>query len=121
MPSAHSAFVTGLATSVAIRDGTSSSSFAIAAVFALIVMYDAVGLRLHAGRHATALNAIIAEIVIQDPGHPVTTISMQHGQLREQLGHTPLQVAAGSILGFVLALIVQSAVGAGPRPVTTNA
>ncbi|GFH22476.1 uncharacterized protein HaLaN_19949 [Haematococcus lacustris] len=88
MPSAHSAFVTGLATSVGIREGTNSSVFAVAAVLALITMYDAVGLRLHSGRHASALNAIIAEL---PPDHPVGPGTF--GQLREQLGHTPLQVS----------------------------
>ncbi|KAL6753522.1 divergent PAP2 family-domain-containing protein [Haematococcus lacustris] len=106
MPSAHSAFVTGLATSVGIREGTNSSVFAVAAVLALITMYDAVGLRLHSGRHASALNAIIAEL---PPDHPVGPGTF--GQLREQLGHTPLQVAAGCLLGVVMAVVVQGSLG----------
>eukprot|EP00199_Chlamydomonas_sp_CCMP681_P008344 CAMPEP_0119108328 /NCGR_PEP_ID=MMETSP1180-20130426/13779_1 /TAXON_ID=3052 ORGANISM="Chlamydomonas cf sp, Strain CCMP681" /NCGR_SAMPLE_ID=MMETSP1180 /ASSEMBLY_ACC=CAM_ASM_000741 /LENGTH=66 /DNA_ID=CAMNT_0007093931 /DNA_START=386 /DNA_END=586 /DNA_ORIENTATION=- len=62
-------------------------------------MYDAVGLRLHSGRHATALNAIIAEL---PPDHPAYT----NGTLRESLGHTPVQVAAGCAIGFILSFAI---------------
>jgi len=108
MPSAHSAFVVGLTTAVGIREGTSSSTFAVSLVLTLIVMYDAVSVRLQAGHQAVALNQIISEL---PPSHPVLqSASNGNGSesgkmvLREKLGHTPDQVAAGSFLGFVIAL-----------------
>lgn len=107
MPSAHSAFVASLATAIGIRDGTGSSLFALSVVFASITMYDAVGLRLHTGRQALALNAVIADTLPED--HPVAPGAF--GRLREQLGHTPVQVAAGGTLGVVVALIIQGALG----------
>lgn len=63
-------------------------------------MYDATGVRLHAGKQASVLNMIITEL---PPDHPV---SSQGGQLKEVLGHTPLQVAVGALLGIVLGYIV---------------
>ncbi|GIL64273.1 hypothetical protein Vafri_18269 [Volvox africanus] len=85
MPSSHTALIVALTTAIAVENGTSSSLFAVCLVIALIVMYDATGVRLHAGRQATVLNIIIAEM---PPDHPV----QDSGRLRDSLGHTPIQV-----------------------------
>lgn len=99
MPSSHTAFVVGLTTAVGLLEGTGSSVFAVALVVTLIVMYDATGVRLHAGRQATVLNIIISEMPAD---HPV----QDSGRLREVLGHTPVQVAVGAVLGVVVGYII---------------
>ncbi|PKA59671.1 hypothetical protein AXF42_Ash011795 [Apostasia shenzhenica] len=86
MPSSHSATVAALAMAIGLQDGMAGSSFALAAVLASIVMYDASGIRLHAGRQAEVLNQIVCEF---PPEHPLSNIR----PLRELLGHTPLQVS----------------------------
>ena len=99
MPSSHSAIVSALATSVAIVEGLTSVAFGIAAVLALIVMYDAAGLRRSVGRQAAVLNRIVKELKdrrpIADFGH----------DLREFIGHTTPQVIAGAFLGVAVALL----------------
>lgn len=92
MPSSHTAAVAALAAAVAALAGTASPEFAICAVLAGVVMYDASGVRLAAGRHASVLNSILTEL---PPEHPAS----DHRPLRDSLGHTPLQVAAGAVLG----------------------
>lgn len=95
MPSSHSAMVCGLSAAIAMQDGASSSIFAMSAVLATVVMYDAAGVRRAAGIQARILNQIIDELF---QGHP---ISETH--LRELLGHTPIQVVVGAALGILLA------------------
>ncbi len=92
MPSSHSASVCALATAVAIREGTSSTLFVVSLLFAIVVMYDAAGVRRAASIQARILNQIIDELF---QGHP---ISETH--LRELLGHTPFEVVAGAALGI---------------------
>ncbi|CAO2835894.1 unnamed protein product [Amaranthus hypochondriacus] len=99
MPSSHSAGVTALAVAIGLQEGTNGSAFALAVVLACIVMYDATGVRLHAGQQAQLLNQIVCEL---PPEHPVSNCK----PLRDSLGHTPLQVAAGAVLGFVVAYLV---------------
>ncbi len=91
MPSSHSALVSALAVGIGRTQGWDTPQFAIATVFAFIVMYDAAGIRRAAGRQAKVLNQIMVEVFEeeQDP-------------LKELLGHTPVQVVAGSILGIFL-------------------
>ncbi|XP_038902034.1 uncharacterized membrane protein YuiD [Benincasa hispida] len=101
MPSSHSATVTALAVAIAIQDGSGGPAFAIALVFACIVMYDAAGVRLHAGRQAELLNQIVCEF---PPEHPLSSIR----PLRDSLGHTPLQVVAGAVLGCVVAYLIRN-------------
>ncbi|KAK4771138.1 hypothetical protein SAY87_031670 [Trapa incisa] len=101
MPSSHSATVVALAVSIALQEGVGASSFAIALVLACIVMYDATGVRLHAGRQAELLNQIVCEL---PPEHPVSSIK----PLRDSLGHTPLQVVAGAVLGCIVAYLMRS-------------
>ncbi|XP_039120891.1 uncharacterized membrane protein YuiD-like [Dioscorea cayenensis subsp. rotundata] len=98
MPSSHSATVTALAIAVGFKDGFGSSSFAIAMILASVVMYDASGVRLHAGRQAEVLNQIVFELPEE---HPLADTR----PLRELLGHTPPQVVAGAVLGFIIASI----------------
>lgn len=103
MPSSHTAAVAALAAAVAAISGTSSPEFAICAVLAGVVMYDASGVRLAAGRHASVLNSILTEL---PPEHPA---ACEHSTpLRDSLGHTPLQVAAGALLGCCVGYVVGS-------------
>lgn len=95
MPSAHSAFVTALATCVGIMAGWASPEFAIAFVFALIVMYDAAGVRQAAGKQARILNQIVDELF-----HEKTEFT--EARLKELLGHTPFQVIIGCLLGIAI-------------------
>ncbi|BBN09299.1 uncharacterized protein MPTK1_4g18640 [Marchantia polymorpha subsp. ruderalis] len=99
MPSSHSATVMALAVAIGLRDGPGSSMFAIALVLAAVVMYDASGVRLQAGRQAEVLNQIVYEL---PPEHPLS----DSRPLREPLGHTPPQVAAGAALGCIIAYML---------------
>jgi len=94
MPSAHSAIVCSLVSSVIRTEGLASTYAAIVITFALVVMYDATGVRQAAGKHAEALNKIIIQSRLN--GH-VSEIP-----LKELLGHTPLEVFAGAVLGLVI-------------------
>ncbi|MBQ2871530.1 divergent PAP2 family protein [bacterium] len=98
MPSSHSAGVIGLATTVAIIDGYTSVTFAIALGYALVVMYDAAGVRRSAGKIAAVLNRIKEDIYAHKP-------ELIGDKLKELLGHTPFEVFVGAILGFVLAYV----------------
>ena len=97
MPSSHSAVVCSLAVMVGRELGFDSAEFALALGFAGIVMYDAAGVRRAAGKQASILNKII-----ETPG--MTTLEVQ-GKLVEALGHTPVQVLAGAIIGIVVGFI----------------
>ncbi|WCJ37527.1 Acid phosphatase/vanadium-dependent haloperoxidase-related protein [Euphorbia peplus] len=101
MPSSHSATVTALAMAIGLQEGAGSPAFAIAFVLACVVMYDASGVRLHAGRQAELLNQIVCEF---PPEHPLSNVR----PLRELLGHTPLQVTAGSFLGCIVAYLMRN-------------
>lgn len=100
MPSGHSATVTALATCVGIKYGFSSADFAIAAILAIIVMHDAMGVRLEAGKHAKMLNEIMLEL--QHMTDPTVAPEIR---LKEFLGHTPSQVICGSLLGLIVAIL----------------
>ncbi|OVA03421.1 Acid phosphatase/vanadium-dependent haloperoxidase-related [Macleaya cordata] len=101
MPSSHSATVTALAVAIGFHDGTGGSTFALAVVLAAVVMYDASGVRLHAGRQAEVLNQIVCELPTE---HPLSNVR----PLRELLGHTPLQVIAGAVLGCIVAFLMRT-------------
>jgi hypothetical protein len=101
LPSAHSALVVGLATGIGLADGWHTTGFAIAVVFALIVMYDAIGIRQEAGKHADLLNQLLMIAIIQDS-------YQQREKLKELLGHTPLEVFAGALIGVMMALFVNA-------------
>ncbi|BAY13338.1 divergent PAP2 family protein [Calothrix sp. NIES-2098] len=101
MPSAHSALVTSLATGVGQTLGWSSPDFALATVFAIIVMYDAAGVRQAAGKQARILNQMIDELFADKH-------DFSQDRLKELLGHTPVQVIAGSALGITTSLLARS-------------
>lgn len=98
MPSSHAASVSALTTAVGFREGVGSVMFGVVLFFSLIVMYDAAGLRRAAGRQATLLNRILHEH-IQLPGPP-------HERLRELLGHTPIEVLVGALIGVLFSMAI---------------
>jgi len=100
MPSAHSAFVSALATSVGLRVGTGDPLFAVTLVFALVVMFDAQSVRRAAGLQARVLNQIVDELF--------KTRRITEGKLAELLGHTRLEVFFGMLMGIFVALLVHS-------------
>ena len=101
MPSSHSATVCGLTTAAALKYGAGSFEFAIS-FMAMVVMYDAVGVRQETGKQARLLNSILLE----NPLKLSSEVLQQ--KLKEYVGHTPIQVVAGAILGIVLALVINN-------------
>ena len=97
MPSSHSAVVTSLATLVGKYEGVNTPIFAISFILAAVVMYDACGVRRAAGKQAALLNKII-----ETPG--LTSVQVSE-RLVEVLGHTPVQVFIGAIIGIIAGLI----------------
>jgi acid phosphatase family membrane protein YuiD len=99
MPSSHSATVAALATGVGLKTGLDSILFAVTLVFALIVMYDATGIRRAAGQQAELLNDLVEELrtVLHEGFKPTP--------LKELLGHTYLEVLMGAILGVLVASV----------------
>ena len=100
MPSSHSALVTGLATATGRMVGVSSPLFAITVVLASIVMYDAAGVRRAVSIQARILNQMIDEAFQGSP--------MAEKRLRELIGHTPIQVFVGALLGICVGLLFTS-------------
>jgi uncharacterized protein len=98
MPSSHAAIVMGMTTAVGKYAGVSSAAFAIALIFSFVVMYDAAGLRRAAGRQAAILNRLVEDLVHMR--------GMQEQKLRELLGHTPVEVVVGAMLGIGVGLIL---------------
>ena len=108
MPSSHAAFVSSLATSVALYAGVDSIYFAIAFVLAAVVIYDAMGIRRHAGKHAAMLNKLIADLkeLKESPGlmKRFSDPSYQK-QFKELLGHEPAETFWGTIFGITVAIV----------------
>lgn len=98
MPSSHSAVVTSLATMVGKAYGIDTAIFAISLIFAFVVMYDAAGIRRAAGKQAKILNKIV-----ETPGLTGVEVSEK---LVEVLGHTPIQVLVGAMIGVGVGIIV---------------
>ena len=98
MPSSHTAFVTSLAVSVASVKGFDSVEFAISFAVAMVVMYDASGVRRAAGQQARILNKLVYEWRRHD-------LTFVEEQLKEFLGHTPFEVLIGALLGIAIALL----------------
>lgn len=98
MPSSHSAVVTSLAVLIGKNQGFNSPIFALAVIFAFVVMYDAAGVRRAAGKQAQLLNKIV-----NTPG--LSGVQVQE-KLVEVLGHTPVQVFVGALLGIIVGIIV---------------
>ncbi|GAF23726.1 MULTISPECIES: divergent PAP2 family protein [Shouchella] len=111
MPSSHSAAVTGVSTAIAIEHGLDSSLFAISAIFAVIVMFDATGVRRHAGYHATVLNQLVLDFnrLVEE----VKTWPKKENEqkLKELLGHQPIEVFFGAVLGVILAFVLYPLLG----------
>ncbi|RKD21711.1 hypothetical protein BEP19_13860 [Ammoniphilus oxalaticus] len=107
MPSSHSAAVTGLATSIGLSEGFASSYFSIATIFAVIVMFDAAGVRRHAGKHAALLNVLLEDFNMMKEELKLLRFKPEHEkreQLKELLGHKPIEVLIGAWLGIILAI-----------------
>ncbi len=100
MPSAHSAFVCSIAIATGKQCGVSSPVFALAAALAIVVMYDAMGVRRAAGEQAKTIN-ILTDALENALGNP----DLVNDELKEFLGHTPVEVIAGALLGITIALI----------------
>ncbi len=98
MPSSHTSVVVSVTVAVGIRMGFNSAMFAISAAMALITMTDAMGVRRQAGKQAQVLNRVVQELVENGGDLPEET-------LKELLGHTPLQVFVGGVLGLIIAII----------------
>lgn len=97
MPSGHSATVTALAATAALESGLASPEFAISTILAVIVMHDATGVRRQAGEHAKAINELMKAL---------NSKMAAEDKLQELLGHTPLQVFSGALIGLVVALLL---------------
>jgi acid phosphatase family membrane protein YuiD len=102
MPSSHSALVTALASGIGQTLDWTSPEFALATVFAIIVMYDAAGVRQAAGKQAKVLNLMLDELFSEKP-------DFNQDRLKELLGHTPVQVLAGSALGITISWLARAA------------
>ena len=131
-PSSHSSFVVALATGAGVEKGAADTSFAVAAVLAVVVMYDAMGVRRQAGYHASAINSLISgaygsnsnnnirnssQNIDEDEEAPKSPLfsadgfdqfikNIQNQPLREHIGHTPVQVCFGGLTGLVIGLVV---------------
>lgn len=99
MPSSHATGASCLATSIGLNYGFDSVYFALAAVFAIVVMFDAQGVRRATGKQASILNKMMEDIYFKG--------RIQEDRLRELIGHTPVEVIMGFLLGVVIALIAQ--------------
>lgn len=102
MPSSHSAFVVALTIAVGYTEGISSPLFAVCAVLAFVVMYDASGVRRATGIQAKVLNKLV------DSYEETEDIEISDEKLKELIGHSPLEVLAGAVLGIVIAVISYS-------------
>ena len=100
MPSSHSATVTAIATTCGINFGLASFEFGVTVILAFIVMHDAMGVRLQTGKQAKVINEIIKSIDSLASDLP------PEEKLKELVGHTPLQVCAGALLGIVIAFVI---------------
>ena len=105
MPSSHSATVCALTMSAALCYGLGSFEFAVSFVVAMVVMYDAVGVRRETGKQAKLLNWMMSENPFKLKLNELNAEIVQE-TLKEYVGHTPLQVVAGAILGIIIALLV---------------
>ncbi len=103
MPSSHSSFVMAMTTAIGFKEGFGSSFFAISAAVSMITMADAAGIRRAAGNQAKVLNMLIERL-----NNPAISVDQK---LRELLGHSPIEVGAGAILGVVIGVISSAIYG----------
>lgn len=102
-PSSHTAIVCALAISIGKVEGWDSALFAIAVALAVIVMYDAAGVRRAAGNHARVINYLVEWMRLHQADRLAT--NLQQERLKELIGHTPFEVFGGAILGCAMGLI----------------
>ena len=100
MPSSHSALAVALMVSIGINEGFGTPLFAVSAVLAMVVMHDAAGIRRAAGKQAEAINFLFSKL--EDQGIKLDT------KLKELLGHRPIEVFAGAVLGLMVALGIEN-------------
>ena len=98
MPSGHSATVTSMAISCGIVYGFDTGIFAVAAILAIVVMHDATGVRFEAGKQAKIINDLVEHLKDRE----IT----DEEKLKELVGHTPLQVLCGALLGAIIAVVI---------------
>ncbi len=98
MPSSHSALMTGVTVGIGIQSGFDTPIFALAVAVSMIVIYDATGIRRQAGKQAKVINQMIEDLA---HGHP-----LREQELKEVLGHTPLEVLGGVVFGIAVAIFV---------------
>ena len=105
MPSSHSCMVTALTVAIAMMEGADSAAFALAVVFTFVTLYDAMGVRWQAGLHARLLNKYMKNLIggKDIEGDEESDVP---GDLKEYLGHKPLEVLVGVLLGILIAMIV---------------
>ncbi len=103
MPSSHAAGVTALTTSIGFQEGPSSALFCMAFVFAVVVICDAQGVRRSTGKQAEILNTVMDDIYWKK--------KIQEDKLKELIGHTPIQVIAGVLIGLIVAFILYGPYG----------
>jgi len=101
MPSSHSALVASTAHGVGLFYGFDTPLFAVAVTLAVIVIYDATGVRRQAGKHAERINSIIKDLA---SGHPHWRETQE--QLKEVLGHTPMEAVVGTLIGIVFTHLI---------------
>ncbi len=99
MPSGHSAIVISLATIILLKEGLDSPLFAVSAILATIVIRDALGIRQYLGQHGKILNNLIKDLGNDE------VLDLKYPHLLERIGHTPIQVVAGSALGLAVSII----------------
>lgn len=102
MPSSHSSAVTSLTTYIALKKGIPSIDFGVSSVFGLIVMYDAMGIRWQAGEMAIAVNDMNEQLEKISEDHNGIYHKERKKELKEMLGHLPIEVAGGAVLGIAI-------------------
>ncbi|MBM7573335.1 divergent PAP2 family protein [Aquibacillus albus] len=105
MPSSHSSAVTSLTTFVALKKGVPSIDFGVSSIFSLIVMYDAMGIRWQAGETAIAVNDMYEQLEQLADNHPGFYYKKREKELKEKLGHMPIEVAGGAVLGITIGML----------------
>ncbi len=107
MPSAHSAFVCSAFMATSKSEGVSSPLFAIAFILASVVMYDAMGVRHETGKQAKVLNQLLDDWLDDEENEVLNNVK----KLKEKVGHTPLEVLSGALLGILIAILIPASVG----------
>ena len=113
MPSSHSAAVTSLCTAIAFETGLDSTLFAVATVFAVIVMFDATGVRFQAGQQAIIINQMRVDFQTfvnqtKDWGHKKSEEKLE--ELKTLLGHKPIEVFMGALTGILISIVIYTVI-----------